>query len=187
MTRDPLLDRVLDIQTDLLVLATGIVPHLPPDLAAAFGATVDPDGFFAEAESKWRPVDALKEGVFCLRAGPVTAFDPEIHCHGRCRGPAYLENPVPRNTGHGKGRRLGAPQPVQPVRAVYRSPVPMTHAPWIRNRRRCGSIRPCARAAVPVRRYAPNGASVVFGFGEQQMLDVIDAALEGTGNVAAGV
>ena len=61
---DPLLGRPLEISTDLLVLAAGIVPEMPETLAAAFGAKRDADGFFAEAESKWRPVDALKEGVF---------------------------------------------------------------------------------------------------------------------------
>ncbi|MCP3954338.1 MAG: CoB--CoM heterodisulfide reductase iron-sulfur subunit A family protein, partial [Desulfobacterales bacterium] len=61
---DPLLGRPLEIEADLLVLATGIVPELPVELAAAFGANTDGDGFFEEAESKWRPVDGLKEGVF---------------------------------------------------------------------------------------------------------------------------
>ena len=62
--REPLLDRQLQIEADLLVLATGIVPYLPPELAAAFGAAVDQDGFFQPADIKWRPVDALREGVF---------------------------------------------------------------------------------------------------------------------------
>ena len=30
----------------------------------AYGAERDPDGFFQEADSKWRPVEALKAGVF---------------------------------------------------------------------------------------------------------------------------
>ena len=42
-----------EIETDLLVLATGIVPELPEQLTAAFGSARDIDGFFAEAESKW--------------------------------------------------------------------------------------------------------------------------------------
>ncbi|MBW2634524.1 MAG: CoB--CoM heterodisulfide reductase iron-sulfur subunit A family protein, partial [Deltaproteobacteria bacterium] len=47
-----------------LVLATGMVPKLSSRLAKLFGAHRDQDGFFQEADPKWRPVDALKEGVF---------------------------------------------------------------------------------------------------------------------------
>jgi heterodisulfide reductase subunit A len=34
------------------------------EIADSLGASVDENGFFREAESKWRPVDSLKEGVF---------------------------------------------------------------------------------------------------------------------------
>ncbi len=61
---EPILQRTAQIEAQLVVLATGIVPTLPRELAEAYGAHVDPDGFFQEAESKWRPVDSLKEGVF---------------------------------------------------------------------------------------------------------------------------
>jgi heterodisulfide reductase subunit A len=61
---EPVLKRTLRIDAQLVVLATGIVPALPRELAEAYGAQLDPDGFFQEAESKWRPVDSLKEGVF---------------------------------------------------------------------------------------------------------------------------
>ncbi len=69
---EPILGRPLSIAADLLVLATGVAPGLPPELAAAYGASLDQDGFFAEAESKWRPVDGLREGVFAcgLALGP---------------------------------------------------------------------------------------------------------------------
>jgi len=61
---DPILDAPVQISADLLVLATGIQPHLPESLAQAYGAEKDRDGFFQEADSKWRPVEALKAGVF---------------------------------------------------------------------------------------------------------------------------
>jgi heterodisulfide reductase subunit A len=74
---DPVLGRPLQISADLLVLATGVTPSLPPDLAAAYGAECDEDGFFQEADAKWRPVDSLKEGVFgCgLALGPRNIQD----------------------------------------------------------------------------------------------------------------
>jgi heterodisulfide reductase subunit A len=61
---EPILQRTVQIEAQLVVLATGIVPTLPRELVEAYGAHVDSDGFFQEAESKWRPVDSLKEGVF---------------------------------------------------------------------------------------------------------------------------
>ncbi len=73
---EPIIGRQIEIEADILELATGIVPDLPQELAEAFGINIDPDGFFEEAESKWRPVDALKEGVFAcgiaLSPRPIT-------------------------------------------------------------------------------------------------------------------
>jgi heterodisulfide reductase subunit A len=61
---EPIIGQHLKIKSDLVVLATGIVPSLPQELVKMCGAALDQDGFFQEAESKWRPVDSLKEGVF---------------------------------------------------------------------------------------------------------------------------
>jgi heterodisulfide reductase subunit A len=71
---EPILGRTLAIEAQLVVLATGIVPRLPTELAEAYGAHLDRDGFFEEADPKWRPVDGLKEGVFAcgLALGPRT-------------------------------------------------------------------------------------------------------------------
>lgn len=64
LARDPILAKPVEIQPDLVVLATGITPRLPTDLAAAYGARVTQDGFFQPADEKWRPVDAMAQGVF---------------------------------------------------------------------------------------------------------------------------
>jgi heterodisulfide reductase subunit A len=61
---EPILDRVITIDPDLLILGTGIVPNNVEDLAELFGVEVNRDGFFQEAESKWRPMDFIKEGIF---------------------------------------------------------------------------------------------------------------------------
>jgi heterodisulfide reductase subunit A len=52
------------VKPDLLVLATGIVPNDAQNLADLFGLELNENGFFQEAESKWRPVDFIKEGIF---------------------------------------------------------------------------------------------------------------------------
>ncbi|WP_022666739.1 response regulator [Desulfospira joergensenii] len=61
---EPVIGRDIEISADLLVLATGVSPVLPENLVKSFGAGIDSFGFFEAAESKWRPVDSLKEGVF---------------------------------------------------------------------------------------------------------------------------
>ncbi|MGM0787410.1 MAG: response regulator [Thermodesulfobacteriota bacterium] len=73
---EPVLGRELEIESDLLVLAAGIVPELPSDLAANLGAEKDQHGFFMEAEYKWLPVHCAAKGVFAcglaLRPGNIT-------------------------------------------------------------------------------------------------------------------
>lgn len=61
---EPIVGRNLEIGADLVVLATGISPALPKDMVENYGASLDEHGFFREAESKWRPVDSLAEGIF---------------------------------------------------------------------------------------------------------------------------
>ena len=61
---EPIIGRKIEISADLVVLATGIAPALPRDLVENYGGFADSFGFFQEAESKWRPVDSLTEGVF---------------------------------------------------------------------------------------------------------------------------
>ncbi len=69
---EPILDRLLEIRADLVVLATGIVPRGVEPLAGLFNARVDAYSFFGEADPKWRPVDAVTGGVFAcgLALGP---------------------------------------------------------------------------------------------------------------------
>ncbi|MBT4088107.1 MAG: CoB--CoM heterodisulfide reductase iron-sulfur subunit A family protein [Deltaproteobacteria bacterium] len=61
---EPVLGKKLEIEADLVVLATGIVPVIPEEIIDTAGIKIDQDGFFQEAESKWRPVDSIKEGIF---------------------------------------------------------------------------------------------------------------------------
>jgi heterodisulfide reductase subunit A len=61
---DPILQKPLDISADLVVLATGVLPALPRTLPDAYGIHHDNNGFFQEADPKWRPVEGLREGVF---------------------------------------------------------------------------------------------------------------------------
>ena len=61
---EPILDSPIQITADMVVLGTGITPEFPDSLASMLGIMPDTDGFFQEADPKWRPVDAMKEGIF---------------------------------------------------------------------------------------------------------------------------
>ena len=61
---EPVLQRELEIRTDLLVLSTGIIPEDTQELMEIFDVKRDEHGFLQEQESKWRPVDLSKRGIF---------------------------------------------------------------------------------------------------------------------------
>ncbi len=60
---DAILGRSMETAVDYVVLATGVTPNMTPDLAQTFGADLDQFGFFDQADSKWRPVEALQPRV----------------------------------------------------------------------------------------------------------------------------
>ncbi|SKA73466.1 heterodisulfide reductase subunit A [Paucidesulfovibrio gracilis DSM 16080] len=62
--RDPVLGRDVQVRADLLVLSSGVEPEETDELVEIFGVETNQDGFFQEAESKWRPVDFLKQGIY---------------------------------------------------------------------------------------------------------------------------
>ena len=61
---NPDLNRTLRFNPELLVLSSGIDPNDNSSLAKVLNLELDEDGFFKEAEVKFRPVDFLVEGIF---------------------------------------------------------------------------------------------------------------------------
>jgi heterodisulfide reductase subunit A-like polyferredoxin len=62
---EPILKRELEIEPDLLVLSTPVVPPQgTQDLASRLKLSLDMDGFFLEAHVKLRPVDFAADGIF---------------------------------------------------------------------------------------------------------------------------
>ncbi|UCD43086.1 MAG: 4Fe-4S binding protein, partial [Chloroflexota bacterium] len=62
---EPILGRELEIEPDLLVLSTPVVPSPGTrELASLLKLSLNMDGFFLEAHVKLRPVDFAAEGVF---------------------------------------------------------------------------------------------------------------------------
>jgi heterodisulfide reductase subunit A len=173
---EPVLRRSLKIQADLVVLATGVVPMLPQDLAQSLGATIDRDGFFQEAESKWRPVDSLKEGVFaCGLAHSPRSIAESI---------TTAEAAAQRALRILSRERLPAGKVVAKVRhslcslcerCITACPyearsIDYDHEKVLVNPVMCQGCGSCAAVC-------PNSASILDGFQEQQMFEMIDAAV----------
>jgi heterodisulfide reductase subunit A len=179
-TVDPMLGRPLEIEADLLVLATGIVPELPADLAEAFGADTDRDGFFKEAESKWRPVDGLKEGVFACGLALSPRSIPEAVATAGAAAQRAL-----RILAHDRlpsGRVVATVRPSLCSlceRCIAACPytarkIDPDQDQVVVNPAMCQGCGECAATC-------PNGAAVVHGFNGQQMFGIIDAALTAVG------
>jgi heterodisulfide reductase subunit A len=62
---DTLLSEPLEVEADLVVLATGVVPREDAqELANLLGLSRSPDGFFQEAHPKLHPVETSIEGIY---------------------------------------------------------------------------------------------------------------------------
>ncbi len=61
---DHILDREIQMNPDLLVLASAIVPRDNESLAQMYKLSLNEDGFFMEAHAKLRPVEFASEGIF---------------------------------------------------------------------------------------------------------------------------
>jgi heterodisulfide reductase subunit A len=176
MVRDALIDRPIQIEPDLLVLATGVVPSLAAELAETFGVVTDQDGFFQEADPKWRPLDALKEGVFCCGLAHSPRNIAETI--------ATAEAAAQRALRILSQQRLAAGKVVANVhhslcslceRCIDACPYGARSLNYemdkvLVNPAMCQGCGSCAAIC-------PNGASVLEGFLEQQMLEMIDAAI----------
>ena len=171
---EPIIKAPIKINADLLVLATGISPTLPKDLADHLGIQTDEFGFFEEAESKWRPVDALKEGIFAC---------------GLCHSPRNITETVASAEASAQhalrilgDKRLAAGSIVAQVHSSLCSQCGLCIEACPYNARSldldkkqvlvnpvmCQGCGSCAAVC-------PNSASVLAGFKDQQMFDIIDS------------
>lgn len=173
---EPVLGKDIEIEADLVILAAGVSPNLPEDLAFAFGASCDADGFFTEAESKWRPVDSIKEGVFACGlahsprniaesiATAEAAAQRAIRILSRER---LLSGKVTAKVRHSLCSLCE--QCIEACPYGARS-LDTDNDKILVNPIMCQGCGTCATVC-------PNKASVIEGFSARQMLEIIDAAL----------
>ena len=77
---DTLLGEPLEVEADMVVLAVGVVPRSDvEDVAELLNLERSPDGFFAEAHPKMRPVDTARDGIYLA---------------GCCQGPKDIPDAV---------------------------------------------------------------------------------------------
>lgn len=85
MGTDTLLGRPVEVEADLVVLATAMVPSAGYDkIANLVSCPTDKDGFFQEAHPKLRPVETMTAGLFLA---------------GACQGPKDIPDTVAQASG----------------------------------------------------------------------------------------
>ncbi|MGD9732488.1 MAG: response regulator [Desulfamplus sp.] len=173
---EPIIRQDIEIEADVVVLAAGVVPNLPVHLAASFGASIDRDGFFEEAESKWRPVDSLKEGIFACGLAHSPRNIPESIATAQAaaqRAARILSNSemvsgrITARVRYSICSLCGLCIETCPYGA--RS-FDLERAKVLVNPVMCQGCGACASVC-------PNKASVVDGFSSQQVFEMIDAVL----------
>ncbi len=173
---DPILSEMLSLEPDLLVLSTGIAPSDNVGIAHMLDLQLTEEGFFQEAEAKFRPVDLLSDGIYvCGLAHSPRSVEEVI-----AQAQAAAQRAVSLLT---KGQ-LESGRIVSEV-----------------NERRCSACGICVDACPYNARYldleqgfavvrealcqgcgvcaslCPNGAAKLRGFKETQMFAMIDVAL----------
>jgi len=81
---DELLRRFLELEADLVVLATAMVPaEDTKELAETLGLELDRDGFFKEYNAKLRPTETKRRGIFLCGGAtfPKDAPTTSLHAH----------------------------------------------------------------------------------------------------------
>ncbi len=175
---DPILGASLEINVDLLVLATGVVPGLSVDLAASFDADIDADGFFKPADFKWRPVDAMAQGVFAcgcthsprnVAESMATAQAAAQRALGILMRRSIVADHVVAHVRHSLCSLCERCIAACPYAARTLSP---EKDKVLVNPLMCQGCGACASTC-------PNSAAVVDGYSDGQMLETIDAVLNG--------
>lgn len=173
---DPILDLPLEINPDLLVLAVGISPTPARQLEEAMGITGDEDGFFQEADAKWRPVESIREGIFACGLSLAPGTIAEAVLSGQAAAQRAMRILVRSSLPAGSISASVRPSLCALCRRCIDT-CPFS-ARWIDeveqrvvvNPAMCQGCGACAAVC-------PNGAAVLAGFGKHQVLDMIDAAL----------
>jgi len=171
----PVLAENFQRSADLVVLAVGLEPADNGDLAMIFGIRRTQDGFFQEADSKWRPVDSGREGVFVCGLGRAPCRLEEAVLDGQAAAMRALRIlsrerlPAPRLTAMVKPRLCSMCEACIPVCPYLARFVDAELGAVQVDSAACQGCGACAAAC-------PNGAS--FLAGHRGLLREVEDALE---------
>ncbi|NNG01857.1 MAG: FAD-dependent oxidoreductase [Desulfobacteraceae bacterium] len=175
-TRDPVLQRQVEITADLVVLSTGIIPHSVSSLLPFYGVETDPDGFIASADEKWRPVDSGREGVFVcgLALAPGNIADTVAGAEAAAQRSLRILNrrclTGSKNTAFVRDSLCSLCERCIDTCPSGARQLDADSGRVVVNPGMCQGCGACAAVC-------PNDASVLSGYSGKQMLSVIDAAV----------
>ncbi|MBG0790303.1 MAG: FAD-dependent oxidoreductase [Desulfovibrionaceae bacterium] len=174
---DPILNRRIEIRPDILSLSSGIEPNDVEELQEVFDVAVDEDGFYQEADFKWRPVDFLKQGVFACGIGLAPRRMDETISSAKAAAQRALRilnaETIARETVVATVRHSLCSLCQACIAACpYGARVlDMDQEKIVVDEILCQGCGSCAAVC-------PNSATVLTGFHDAPMMSVIDAALE---------
>jgi len=172
---DPVLNEELIFEPDLLLLSTGIDPQKNHELAEILNVPLDEEGFFQEAEVKFRPVDFHKDGIYVA---------------GLAHSPRFIEETVTQ----------GFAAAARAATILTKEKLPASPLVAEVNQRRCSGCQMCISACVYDARVwdedshtvlvreaicqgcgactmvCPNNACRLKGYRDKQVMAVIDQA-----------
>jgi heterodisulfide reductase subunit A-like polyferredoxin len=173
---DHMLQKRLILNPDLLVLSTGMLPNKDNQaMADMLHVPLDEDGFFQEANTKFRPVDFLKEGVFvCGTARSPMHLNEAITQANAAAGRAITllskrETPGKNVVAEVVERRCSACQ-------VCMDACPYEARVMDMEKRIMGVVTAACQGCGACAMACPNGASKLRGFDARQVLSMIDVA-----------
>ncbi len=175
--RDHILGRDIAVEPDLLVLGTGIVPNGLGGPGDLFGLEWNEDGFFREAEYKWQPVNGKKRGVFACGLAHSPRSIPETIAMAQAAAQRAL---VLLNREEVEAGTVVAGVRHSLCSLCERCISACPYSARTRNEDEdrieidelaCQGCGACAAIC-------PNSASIVRGFGDRQVMAMVDAALE---------
>jgi heterodisulfide reductase subunit A len=174
---DILLGRVVELAVDMVILATAIEPPAEADrMASLFGLGRTPDGWFAEAHPKLRPVETATAGVYlagCAQ-GPRDVPDTVAHAGAAAAEAVGLFNrgevtisPTVAVVNAEKCVGCGECIPVCPYTAIWRNNDQKAEI----NPALCQGCGTCVATC-------PSGAITALHFTDQEIVAQIDGLLE---------